>query len=59
MTARPALFVALGQQRYLIERPWGDVPSEGGKVTDVVCDAGGHVFGCCVQTAMSTRRYRR
>jgi DNA-binding beta-propeller fold protein YncE len=44
MTARQPLFVALGQQRYQVERPWGDIPSGGGKVTDVVCDDRGHVF---------------
>ena len=33
MTARQLLFVSLGQQRYRVERPWGDVPSGGGKVT--------------------------
>jgi DNA-binding beta-propeller fold protein YncE len=44
MTARQPLFVALGQQRYQVERPWGDIPSGGGKVTDVVCDGRGHVF---------------
>lgn len=44
MTARHSLFVALGQQRYRVERPWGDIPSGGGKVTDVVCDERGHVF---------------
>jgi hypothetical protein len=44
MTARQPLFVALGQQRYQVERPWGDLPLGGGKVTDVVCDGRGHVF---------------
>lgn len=44
MTARQSLFVALGQQRYQIERPWGDLPSGAGKVTDVVCDDRNHVF---------------
>jgi hypothetical protein len=44
MTARYALFVALGQQRYQVERPWGDISSMGGKVTDVVCDDRGHAF---------------
>ena len=43
MTDR-TLFVALGQQRYRVERPWGDIPTGGGKVTDVVCDDRGHVF---------------
>jgi peptidylglycine monooxygenase len=44
MTARQPLFVALGEQRYRIERPWGDIPLGGGKPTDVVCDDRGHVF---------------
>ena len=44
MTERESLFVSLGQQRYRIERPWGDIPSGGGRVTDVVCDGRGHVF---------------
>jgi peptidylglycine monooxygenase len=44
MIERQNLVVALDQQRYRIERPWGDVPAENGKVTDVVCDANGHVF---------------
>ena len=44
MTTRHPLFVTLGQQRYQVERPWGDIPSAGGKVTDVVCDDRGHVF---------------
>ena len=44
MTKRHTLFVALGQQRYRVERPWGDIPSGGGKVTDVVCDERGHLF---------------
>jgi len=44
MTARPPLFVALGPQRYRVERPWGDLPAGAGKVTDVVCDDRGQVF---------------
>jgi DNA-binding beta-propeller fold protein YncE len=44
MTARQPLFVALGQQRYQVDRPWGDLPAGAGKVTDVVCDDRGHVF---------------
>ncbi len=44
MTARQPLFVALGQQRYRVERPWGDLPAGAGKVTDVVCDDRGQVF---------------
>jgi peptidylglycine monooxygenase len=38
------LCVALGKQRYRIERPWGDIPKGGGRPTDVVCDDRGHVF---------------
>src|SRR3954464_7244832 len=44
MPARQPLFVALGQQRYRVERPWGDLPNGAGRVTDVVCDDRGHVF---------------
>ena len=44
MPARQPLFVALGQQRYQVERPWGDLPNGAGKVTDVVCDGRGHLF---------------
>ncbi|MDB5402949.1 MAG: peptidase [Rhodopila sp.] len=59
MTARHILFVALGQQRYQVERPWGDIPTGGGKVTDVVCDSRGHVFvllraDCYVDPALPT-----
>jgi peptidylglycine monooxygenase len=59
MTARHPLFVALGAQRYQVERPWGDLPSGGGKVTDVVCDDRGHVFvllraDCYVDAAQPT-----
>jgi peptidylglycine monooxygenase len=31
------LFVALGPQRYRVERPWGEVPSGPGRVSDVAC----------------------
>jgi peptidylglycine monooxygenase len=41
--ARPTLFVTLGDIRYRIERPWGDLPP-GGRVTDVACSPSGHVF---------------
>ena len=37
------LFVTLGETRYRIERPWGDLPGTGW-VTDVTCDDRGHVF---------------
>jgi DNA-binding beta-propeller fold protein YncE len=59
MTARQTLYVALGQQRYQVERPWGDIPSGGGKVTDVVCDDRLHVFvllraDCTVDATLPT-----
>jgi peptidylglycine monooxygenase len=38
------LYVALGEQRYQVERPWGDLPGGGGRPTDVVCDDKGNVF---------------
>jgi peptidylglycine monooxygenase len=41
--ARETLFVTLGDIRYRIERPWGDLPPCG-RVTDVACDSRGHVF---------------
>jgi DNA-binding beta-propeller fold protein YncE len=41
---RHTLYVALGSQRYRIERPWGDLPAKSGSVTDVTCDARGHLF---------------
>ena len=43
--ARHELFVALGEQRYRVERPWGDLPTSGpGRLTDVACDAEGRVY---------------
>jgi hypothetical protein len=36
------LIIALGEKRYLIERPWGDLPR--GSVSDVTVDSRGHVF---------------
>jgi hypothetical protein len=42
--ARTPLYVRLGAARYRVERPWGDIPQQGGRVTDVACDARGHVF---------------
>lgn len=36
------LVVALGERRYRIERPWGDLPT--GPVSDVTVDLRGHVF---------------
>lgn len=41
---RHTLFVALAGQRYRIERPWGEIPSGAGRVTDVSADAEGRVF---------------
>jgi streptogramin lyase len=38
------LIVALGETRYCIERPWGEVPAGLGKVTDVTVSSQGHVF---------------
>jgi hypothetical protein len=38
------LVVALGERRYRVERPWGDLPSGAGMVSDVVLDSRGHVF---------------
>ncbi len=37
-----SLTVALGDQRYRVERPWGDLPA--GPVTDVTVDSRGHLF---------------
>ena len=36
------LVVALGERRYRVERPWGDLPT--GLVSDVTVDSRGHVF---------------
>jgi hypothetical protein len=38
------LIVALGNQRYRIERPFGTWPKNAGFVTDVAVDSRGHVF---------------
>lgn len=38
------LIVALGDRRYRIERPWGDLPAGAGMVSDVTVDSRGHVF---------------
>jgi hypothetical protein len=38
------LVVALGDRRYRVERPWGDLPNGAGRVTDVTTDSRGHVF---------------
>jgi peptidylglycine monooxygenase len=39
-----SLFVALGPRRFRIERPWGDLPSGQGVVTDVAVDTSGRVL---------------
>ena len=38
------LVVALGDRHYRVERPWGDLPSDAGQVSDVTVDSRGHVF---------------
>ncbi|WP_375459428.1 hypothetical protein [uncultured Enterovirga sp.] len=38
------LIVALGDRRYRVERPWGDIPVGAGMVSDVTVDSRGHVF---------------
>jgi hypothetical protein len=38
------LIVGLGNRRYRVERPWGDLPGDAGRVTDVTVDSRGHVF---------------
>lgn len=44
---RESLIVALGAQRYRVERPWGDLwgdaPAGPGRISDVACDAAGRV----------------
>jgi peptidylglycine monooxygenase len=42
--SRETLTVALGPTRYRVERPWGDIAVGAGLVSDVACDARGHVF---------------
>jgi len=44
MDAHKALIVELGGQQYRIDRPWGILPRGAGRVSDVACDANGHVF---------------
>lgn len=43
MRPRETLIVALGETRYRVERPWGEVPEGPGRVTDIACDAEGRV----------------
>ncbi|WP_421992126.1 peptidase [Roseococcus sp.] len=38
------LFVTLGTQRYLIQRPWGDIPTGPGRVSDVAVDRAGRIY---------------
>ena len=38
------LIVGLGNRLYRVERPWGDLPSDAGRVSDVTIDSRGHVF---------------
>ena len=40
---KPELVVALGAQRYRVERPFGDVPGGPGRVSDVAVDATGQI----------------
>ena len=42
--ASQTLRVALGTTLYRVERPWGDIPLGRGLISDVACDARGHVF---------------
>ena len=41
---RESLIVALGAQRYRVDRPWGDLPDGPGRISDVACDAAGRVY---------------
>lgn len=38
------LFVSLGETRYRVRRPWGDLAGFGGMVSDVTADDRGHAF---------------
>jgi peptidylglycine monooxygenase len=38
------LVVALGERRYRVERPWGELPEGPGRISDVACDAAGNVL---------------
>lgn len=42
--SRHHLIVALGERRYRVERPWGDLPAGAGTVSDVTLDGRGHAF---------------
>jgi len=41
---RATLVVNLGDAEYVVQRPWGDLPTYRGTVSDVTTDARGHVF---------------
>lgn len=42
--ANENLIVALGPRRYSVERPFGDLPTRSGIVTDVAVDSRAHIF---------------
>lgn len=42
--ARHDLFVRLGENRYRVERPWGELPAGAGRVSDVSMDMDGRVY---------------
>jgi peptidylglycine monooxygenase len=42
--ASQTLRAALGGTLYRVERPWGDIAAGHGLISDVACDARGHVF---------------
>ncbi|MCU0984758.1 MAG: peptidase [Acetobacteraceae bacterium] len=48
---RHELIVTLGERRYRIERPWGDMPAGFGVPSDVACAADGTVFAQLRQDA--------
>lgn len=51
--ARHQLYVRLGDTRYRVDRPWGDVPTGCGVPSDVACDAEGRVYVQLRQDPMS------
>ncbi len=42
--SRHTLFVTLAEQRYRVERPWGQLPVGAGRVSDVTADGEGRIF---------------
>ena len=50
---RHQLFVRLGETRYRVERPWGEVPQGAGVPSDVACDAEGRVHVLLRQDPMA------